>query len=746
MFNKSVALKPLKKAGRRETASGRCWKRAVIGASLAILPASTHAQEQKPVELPVVAVTTGPEQQKAKAAKKPKVANAKKSSNSQKPVSQPVQEPVADAVTEVETTSLATGASTTTSSASKRQQERLDIPTGIGVVTGDELAQRDFKSVSDLDRVFPDVNIRSRSTRAYTNITVRGQSAVDFYNPTVGVYIDGLPQDQTTFAQLLPLGLEQAELLYGPQGTLFGRNTIGGVLNITTNKPDNDGHFESLMSVSTLERSAAVLGSAPIIKNVLYGDVSLAYRAEDGDYTDMFTMEDLGDTKDRSGRVRLRYAPTGSPVDIMMMAARSEIKSDEERLVMEPFLKQRLALPNAFLPSHYKLETDSLGLTASYDIGFAKISSMTGYQDRVFDRTVFGDYTPENQETFNQEFTMASNPGANSPVDYVFGLYFQTLDFERLTPYHFQTTNQNIDSYAAYGEVTWHVTDRLDVTPGLRYDYEVADGGGEGVNTFDTEKKSAAWSPKIALSYKLAEPWRVYALYSTGYKPGGIVRSVTPGLSTVTYDPQMTDNFEIGTKYRSHDGSLELWAAGYYNVSDDYQLSVGPVTGKYIRNAGEVESKGINLMAKFDVLENLRVTAGLGLNDASFTKYSNPDVPAQNYTGNRLPYAPEVTANANIEYVIALGNGLGHAVPHFGVTYLSDIYFDESNTVGQGSYTLLDAGVAWKPTDHIAAELFIDNITDETYTTYGFDAGAPYGNVYQLGQGRTIGASLRLKY
>ena len=707
------------------------WTGWAVGAALMLAPAGAGAQEQAPTALDKIEVTTEAKPAKPKAPKKAKAVQPIQPKQPQAPEPQAAN------------TGLPVDAPATTSTASKRPQDRLDVPAGIGVVTGEELATRNMASISDLDRVFPDVNIRSRSTRAYTNITVRGQSAVDFYNPTVGIYIDGLPQDQISFAQLLPLGLEQAELLYGPQGTLFGRNTVGGVLNITTRKPGNEAHFESLATVSGLERGAAVLASAPIVKNVLYGDVALGYRAEDGEYVDMATMADIGDTKDRSGRVRLRYAPTGGPVDIMLMAGRSEIESDEERLVQQPFIKRRLAFP---LPSHYTLETDSFGVTASYDLGFAKVSSLTGYQDRKFDRTVFGDYTPEDQETFNQEFTLASDLRLKNPIDYVFGLYFQNIDFERRTPFHFQTTSQTIDSYAAYGEVTWHVTDRFDVTPGLRYDYEVADGGGVGVNTFDVEKTSEAWSPKIALSYKLSEPWRVYGLYSTGFKPGGIVRSVTPGLTSVTYDPQLTDNFEVGTKYRSRDGRIELWAAAYYNVSDDYQLSVGPVTGKYIRNAGEVESKGINLTAKVEPWENFRVTAGLGLNDSTFTKYSNPDVPTQNFTGNTLPYAPEVTANANFEYAVPLGYGLGFAVPHFGVTYLSEIYFDESNTIGQGGYTLLDAGLTWKPSDNVSAEIFVENITDEIYTTYGFDAGFPIGPVYQLGQGRTAGASLRITY
>jgi pesticin/yersiniabactin receptor len=631
-------------------------------------------------------------------------------------------------------------------SSGKRDQDPLAVPAGIEVVKPADLTSRNFNAVSDLDRAFIDTNIRQRSSRAYSNITVRGQSSVDFYNPSVGLYIDGLPQDQTTFAQLLPLGLERVELLYGPQGTLYGRNTIGGVLNIVTRKPGEEPHFEGLFRTGSLERGAAVLGSAPIINNVLYGDIALAYSAEDGEYIDTLTGDRLGDTGDRSGRVRLRYAPKGGPLDVMLMAAHSDVKSDEERFVLESLFRQRGAVPDAFLPAHYTLATDSLGLTASYDLGFATISSRTGYQDRVLDRTVFGTYTPEDQQTLNQEITIASNAKLRAPYDYLFGLYYQNLDFERRVPVAGQTTRQTVNSYAAFGEMTWHVTDRLDVTAGVRYDYETADGQGLGAIVVNETKDSDAVTPKVALGYKLTDEWRVYGLYSTGFKPGGFVRNISAPLPSFTYDPQFTDNFEIGTKYRSADGRIELWAAAYYNLSKDYQLFVGPQPFQVLQNAGEVEAKGINVTAKFDIWDAWRVRAGLGLNETKFTKYDNPAAPAD-FTGNTVPYAPEVTANVNVSYALRLSDGLGLLIPHVGLSYVSEIFFDESNTIGQDAYVLWDAGITWQPSDKASLSLFVDNIADEVYAVYGFNAAPTLpGNVYQLGQGRLIGATLKLSY
>ena len=378
-----------------------------------ILPA--QAQEKKEGAIPLDAVTV---EGQAKQASKPK---GKKAAAKKAPT-QPVAAPVPMDLTE----GSGSGEDVRVVSSGKREADPLDVPAGIDV--GDT-SEFDAPQFHQPDRPRPRVHRHQHAPavdRAYTNITVRGQSSVDFYNPSVGIYIDGLPQDQTTSAKLLPLGLEHVELLYGPQGTLYGRNSIGGVLDVVTRRPGNEPHFQSFTEVSNLERGGGVLVSAPLIKDVLYGDVALAYKMEEGEYVDQLTLEGLDNAEGKNHLVHLRYAPKGGPLDVMVMAARSHVSSKEEHYVPEAFIQQRLSVPDAFFPSTYRLETNSFGLTASYDLGGAKVSSRTGYQDRVFDRLTTGFYTPEDQETFNQEVTIASNPGPGQPLDYLFGLYYRT--------------------------------------------------------------------------------------------------------------------------------------------------------------------------------------------------------------------------------------------------------------------------------------------------------------------------------
>ncbi|WP_234835885.1 TonB-dependent receptor [Sinorhizobium meliloti] len=549
------------------------------------------------------------------------------------------------------------------------------MPATVAIVEAQELQDRGIASAGELDRAFVDTNIRSRSNRAYTNVTVRGQSSVDYYEPSVQLYVDGLPQDPSIFSQLLPAGLDSVELLYGPQGTLYGRGAIGGVINVVTRKPDNELRVDTAGALHTQGGDASLLLNTPIIDGVIYGDAALTFRREADQYTLLGSGQEIGGTDDLNGRIRLRYAPDDSPLDVMVSTQRGRVDSTEEQFVMESMFNDRIALP---IDSRYRLDTASFGVNASYDLDFATITALTGYQDRKLDRTTLGFQTPEDQTTFSQELRIASDPELGNALDYVVGVYGQRLDFERRTPLIGQVSQQTIDSYAIFGDLAWHATDRLDISPGLRFDYEKAWARADGAVTIAGERSFGGVSPKLGASYALDDEWRVHGLFSTGYKAGGFTRNVTPENIAFTYDPQNTYNGETGIKYRALDGSLEASLSAYYNVTKDYQLFVGDVYLKYLQNAGEVTAKGINLAVRANPTERLGIAGGLGFNRTTFTRYENSVNPGIDYTGNRVPYAPEFTANLALDYAFDLAEGWGQLIPRAGMTYAGSVFFDES--------------------------------------------------------------------
>lgn len=627
-----------------------------------------------------------------------------------------------------------------TVTATKRDQDLYRLDGMADTAEAQDALDRNVRAITQLDRLFPDTQIRARSGNIYANLTVRGQSSPDFYNPSTQVYVDGRPQDQAALGQVLPLDTDTIELLYGPQGTLYGRGTIGGVLSITTRRPGNRLEIDGMAGGGTFDREAAARLSAPLIDGLLYGDIALGHLEKLGDYRDSQGNR-IGDTNNDNGRVRLRYAPTGGPLDIMVTAARTRISSDEEQFVAAADIGARRVLP---VPSHYKLNLVSFGLDASYDLGFAKLSAITGYQDRELDRTIMGYHTPEDQRTISQELRLASSPGQGRALDYVIGAYYQNLDFERRVTAARQISRQMIDSYALFGETTWHVTDRFDITPGLRFDHEQVDAEASGGVTLSGNENYSALSSKLALGYQISPGLRAYALYSSGFKAGGFTRNVSPANIAFTYDPQTSHNFEIGGKGRLLDGRLSWSAAAYYTLTDDYQIFVGQQPNQYLQNAGEVIAKGLDLKLTALPTDALRIIAGLGINRTEFTAYRDPANPGLSYKGNQVPYAPQVTATLSADYRFLLPGDWGTLVPRVGLTYAGKTYFDEANSLGQDGYALVDAGITWAYNDHLSLTAYADNLTDKRYTTYGF-AGAG-GGYYQLGTGREIGARLNVKF
>lgn len=613
----------------------------------------------------------------------------------------------------------------------KRVQDQLSFAGTVAQIRGDEAANAGASGVDGIDRLFPGVAVDARSSRVYANFTVRGQASLDFYNPSVQLYVDGLPQDSAVLAQMFPVGLDTVEMLYGPQGTLYGRGAVGGVINVTTIKPGDGAPFYISAAGGNGGYSLGVKAETRL-GDGLWADLSLARNRQDNDLTGMKSGEPLGGTTESRAQLRLRYAPDNSPWDVMFTAARNDLRSTEEQFVMGSALDARKAVP---FPSFYDHDTTSLGLTASYDLGWGKVTSVTGWQDRFLDRTIFGSYTPEWQETLTQELRLSST--GNGPVDYVAGVFLSRSDFRRKA--YGSSTDQHTNSFAAFADLTWHLNDRLSVTPGLRFDREETKATASGAVTLKGKNDWSAVSPKLGASYKITPEWQGYGLISSGFKAGGFTRTLTAANIAHTYDPAKTWNAEMGLKYQSLDGALQAQIAAYWSRTDNYQMFVGTAPAQYLQNVGEVTAKGIDASLRY-AAGGWGVSGGFALTDSTFTGYRDPSNPTASYKGNRVPYAPKVTARLALDYAFDLAPGQGQIVPRIAVTHQGKIWFDEGNTMGQDSYTLLDAGLTWKMDNGAVLDLYATNLTDKIYASYGFD-GTAYGvgKVYQLGRGRELG-------
>ncbi len=216
-----------------------------------------------------------------------------------------------------------------TITATKRAQEIGKVDSSVTVVTGEELAQRGVRTVDDLPKVFPGVSMGNRGNRVYSNVTVRGISSPDYFNPTVQVYVDGVPQLPSSFAQMLT-DVERVELLRGPQGTLYGANAYGGVINIITKRNDAN-RFYVETNISLDEPSLEIGGTAAVVPDALYFDYASSFRHFSGDIDDATTgKDDINTSNNGYGRATLRYAPTGGDFDAAFSYSKEKLLSHEE--------------------------------------------------------------------------------------------------------------------------------------------------------------------------------------------------------------------------------------------------------------------------------------------------------------------------------------------------------------------------------------------------------------------------------
>ncbi|GGF70009.1 TonB-dependent receptor [Azorhizobium oxalatiphilum] len=644
-----------------------------------------------------------------------------------------------------------------TVTAGKRAQELEKVDGAVSARSGEELQQAGVTTVADLEKVFPGLVIRTRGNRAYANITVRGMSSPDFYNPTVQVYVDGVPQQPSAFTQPL-LDVERVEFLRGPQGTLYGRNAYGGVINIITRKAET-GRLAVTLNGANLEAGGELVGTVPLVPHSTWLDVGVKAERAFGSISDVSTGANNVDTAtDMIGRVALRYAPQGGIFDGSLVVSREHTRSREEIYLLDSKINNReyYSATQGPVPLLDRTVT-TIAATGNWQLGDVKVTSVTSYQDVDMTRDIAAGpgllmSFPETDRAISQELRAAYDAGG--PLAIVGGLFYQNDRFTRNAQGYagFYGDSDNVvktDSYAAFGEATWHITDRLDLTGGLRlsYDETSIDFTRYGSNyfgyyagSFSNSADFTGTTPKISLGYQLTDTTRVYGLISKGYKPGGFNHAVTYPDDANAYDPETAWNYEVGVRTATPDRRIELSTSLYYINSDNKQIYVGPVGFQVIRNVGKAESTGVEVEARWKATDRLSFGATATYGRSTFTDYVDPTT-GTSYNGNTLPYAPNATANLMARYAFDQTLINGTIAAEGAVHYVSKTYFDEANTLSQPDYTTVDASLELAWNSGVSFKLFASNIFDETYRTYSYASGA---NVFSnVAQGRLVGIELR---
>ncbi|WP_027015479.1 TonB-dependent receptor [Comamonas composti] len=655
-------------------------------------------------------------------------------------------------------------------SGSKRGQRLDGLHGAASVVERTELEDAQATSTLDLARVFPDLTLSYSGSQLFPSFTLRGvTSAQDFYNPALTVYVDGVPQLPVSAIQSL-VDVERVELLKGPQGTLYGKSAQGGVLNIVTHQPDNTSQAMLRTGISSHGGYQAQANlSGPLVPDLLYGSVSLAGSKQPGELDSLVLGDGLGGVRAQAGNVKLRLAPAGSPWELGLSGGRDCARGQQDVYAPYDEIGQRTAyaldgVPEAFRNTHQRRCVNAWAARAQYQWDDWQLSAIVSAQRLALERDyLFGaqySWQPERWRQNTQELRLATRPadseGSRSRAwDGVFGLYSHQLDQSRhysidmvlpaRAPFLDSRSRNKSDTLAAYGDVTWYVTPRLDLSAGLRLSRDTAstDFAGHLMGApvaGDRSTHENTWLGRLGALYRFSSSWRGYANLAQGYKPAGYALAPTSIADAQGYGRERATSYEMGVRYAS--SRLRMHTAVYRVDTQDGQLyGVGNMGYQTLKNVGDMRSTGLEFSAGWDVSRDWTLEATGFISNAKFHSYT--DTGCADCNRNRVPFVPEHGLTLSAKGKLRVGDVLLR--PRIAARYIGAHYFDTANTLRQGGYTLIDAGIAWSPSQNVELAFYAHNLTGKDYRSYGFSYG-PGNNYAQVGTGRTLGMTLTYAY
>jgi iron complex outermembrane recepter protein len=724
--------------------------------------------------------------------------------------------------------------------AQKRAQDIQDVPVAVTAIGGEALQSQGVTDVLDLNALAPSLQVKTDDNAANPKIFIRGIGLNDF-NPNtasaVAIYSDGVYIGSPLAQMGQFFDLERVEVLRGPQGTLYGRNTTGGAINLISRKPGKE--FESDVyaeygSFNSITAEAGVGG--PISGDTLAYRLAGTFVVNDGYTLNRLTGNRGNDANRASARAQLAWTPSAT-FDALFQLRYGQSDGGSiwayNRSLL-PATAQATGPDGFCAPGFYtsgdctdlagyantsdnyyqgdyhlegkdQVETYGASATLTWDFGGMSLVSVTGYDHADRDDVEDTDAGPTDiitaryraqQWAASQELRLQSN--GDNKLDWVAGIYLAHEDLDTNSFYDvFRVANsgdpnvdlpqgigvfgwpftQETDSYAIFGQADYEFTDRLTGTIGLRYSADdksfaydslySSDVGGPTIPvtvdhdgnpitpevpvSADTSKTFSSVSGKLGVQYAVNDDINLYASYNRGYKSGGFFGGQTTALSSLEpYDDELVDAYEVGLKSELLGRMLTAnFAAFYYDYEDlqVYTLVVDPNTNLTVQNftnASNAEVSGLEVELMSSPIDGLDLSLGASFLDASYADFNSA---GDDYSGNTLPNAPEVSLNGAARYVFPLLGG--DASAQADVTYRSKVYYDTRNVerLSDGDRTFVNLRFGWAPSSgNWQLGVFGRNVFDETnigdiipIEGLGFD-------LFSMGPRPTYGAFLRYHY
>ncbi|HTG63648.1 MAG TPA: TonB-dependent receptor [Sphingomicrobium sp.] len=672
------------------------------------------------------------------------------------PAEQPADQSAAQPAAEVDASADASATRDIVVTARRTEETLQRVPASISAFNERALDRIQATDPTGLQGAVPNLNIvQGRGSSNAMNIYIRGigqPDALQTFDPAVGVYVDDVYLSRIRGTQLDLLDLERVEVLRGPQGTLYGKNTIGGALKFVTRKPGQQFRATGSVAIGSYDQFEVKGSASGPVSETLAAGFAVMRAKRDGFVEDAADDREYNDKDTVAGRAALAFTPS-STVRIDLSA---DYAHDDAKLnVGQPLNSLTyligggvlLALPSnpdpddydfkgrttPGLPNSTKMTHWGLAGTAAIDLTEAlTLKSITAFRKLKTDDYVDIDATEKevgdvfvgvDQKQLSQELQLALTAGRLTGVA---GLYYlkENIDSHQEAyaddligpllgnPTFLRTIDDKLEttSYAAYANASFEITPELRLSAGARYTHEKKDYfrttstfSSSPLLTsvtpflFDVKDHWNDFSPMASLDYQFSPNVMVYARFAKGFKSGGFNGRANSVAERTQYEPEKVTSYEIGLRSTIAD-QLRFNLTGFYNDYKDFQARVAgtgldPVTDLpspvlSVINAGKLQIKGVELETAWTPLKEVLVDAQIGYLDADYKEFDDGRFPNGSRAFQTPAFAPKWTMRFGAQYSFDLG-GSGSITLGGQTRYKSNTALAVDNTI-IGTTTKID--------------------------------------------------------
>jgi len=690
----------------------------------------------------------------------------------------------------------------------RRTNESLqEVPVAVSAFGEGELERDGIEDITELQYKMPNTTFQvSRGTNSTLTAYIRGVGQQDplwGFEPGVGIYIDDVYVARPQGAVLEVLDVQRVEVLRGPQGTLYGKNTIGGAMKYVTRELTGYDEFEVKGTVGTYnQRDLKVSGQTALADNFYVGG-AFATLNRDGFGEFVNTGDENYNKELMTGRFNAKWL-VNKDINVKFAAdwtkddsnARGGHREQESLLSDEPRLTDVYDAYTA-MPTWNEVENEGYSMTVDWAINNDwMFKSITAYREGSTNTNIDFDSTVnpvllvpavyEDEQT-TQEFQFMYR---DDRLDFVGGLYF----YEGEACGEFGTvlgllglsidTGGCVDtsSEALFGQATYQLDDQWSVTLGgrytrddknadvFRYTYagvKFLDRGDYSADPivinsdFTTQADWSKFSPHASVSYQVDPAVMLYASYSNGFKSGGVDMRADVSLNPDAanpYDPETVDTVEFGVKSEMLDGRMRLNAAAFFSDYQDMQVTVqraieGGGVASQVLNAADSTVQGFEIESTFAATPTLNFNGSLGYIDAEFDSvaFFNPETQQVEDVSDLWSFqnTPKVTANLGFTKEFALESG--SLVWSTNVSYRDDTQiFEVPSPLDEEAYSLTNTSVVWySNSSQWTVGLHAKNVFDEEYRVSGYNFGSTFGESIvtgYYGDPRTVSLSVGYRF